>query len=387
MKTKRLIILLFLFLITFSHVSFADNFESENPISVEQQTSENEELKLYSDAAILIENRTGKVLYEKNSNQKMYPASTTKILTAILTLENGNLNDIATVSKEAIAEMKDGYTSAYLVEGEQMSIENLLKVLLIHSANDAANVLAEYISGSVPEFANLMNKKVAELGCHNTHFVNANGLHDDNHYTTAQDLATISRYCMQNSKFREIVSSTSCNIPATNKSGERIFKNTNDMVIPSSKYYYEGCVGMKTGYTSQAKNCLISAVSKNGMQLISVVLGANLTDDNQSARYIDSINLFNYGYSNYSMESIIAEYNKDIITAMPQDNYETNLQDIKSEEDVVQKSIITPQNSVLKNGEIKIAIKRNSILLCVLLILIILFILIIIKVKHNAKKK
>lgn len=261
-------------------------------------------LKLYSQSAIIIENKTGKVLYEKNSEQKMYPASTTKILTAILTIEKGNLHDKTKVSKSAIADMKSGYTSAYLVEGEELTIEELLELLLIHSANDASNVLAEYISGSIPNFVNLMNLKLKELGCNNTHFVTTNGLHDDNHYTTAKDMATITRYCMKNSDFRRIVAMQECHIKATNKFGERKFKNTNDLEVIGSKYYYPGCIGIKTGFTSQAQNCLISAVNKDKLQLIAVVLHCNLTDDKKSARYVDSKTLYDYAYSTYTFKEI-----------------------------------------------------------------------------------
>ena len=293
MKTNRQAKLFILFLIFFL-ISFLTN----------HVYAADENLKLYSHSAIIIENKTGKVLYEKNSEQKMYPASTTKILTAILTIEKGNLQDKTKVSKAAIAEMKSGYTSAYLVEGEELTVEELLELLLIHSANDASNVLAEYISGSIPAFVDLMNLKLKELGCNNTHFVTTNGLHDDNHYTTAKDMATITRYCMRNSDFRRIVAMQECHIKATNKFGERKFKNTNDLEVIGSKYYYPGCIGVKTGFTSQAQNCLISAVSKNNLQLIAVVLHCSLTDDKKSARYVDSKTLYDYAYSTYTFKEI-----------------------------------------------------------------------------------
>lgn len=264
----------------------------------------NEELKINSDACILIENRTGKTLYEKNSEQKMFPASTTKILTAIIVIEKGNLQDKTTVSRSAIADMKSSYTSADLVEGEILTVQELLEVLLVRSANDASNVLAEYISGSIQEFVNLMNNKLLELGCTHTHFVTTNGLHDDNHYSTAKDMATITRYCMQNATFRKIVAMQKCIIPATNKSEERIYKNTNDLIINTSIYYYPGCIGVKTGFTSQAKNCLISACNKNNLQTIAVVLGASLTENHKSARYVDSKTLYDYAYKNYAFTKI-----------------------------------------------------------------------------------
>ena len=306
MKSKKLIISFLIFIIIFSTISFGANAITEVPSSettVVENTSK-PKLKIYSDAVILMENKTGKILYEKKSERKMYPASTTKIISAIIAIEKANLADKVKVSKTAVADMKSGYTTAYLTEGEIISIEDLIKVLLLHSANEASNVLAEHISGSISSFVNLMNEKAKEIGCTNTHFVTTNGLHDDNHYTTAKDLAIIARYCMQNPTFRKIVAASRCKIPATNKSKSRTYKNTNDMEVPGSVYYYPGCIGIKTGYTSQAKNCLVSAVSKNGLQLIAVVLGASVTENKKSARYVDSKTLYDYGFSNYTYKTI-----------------------------------------------------------------------------------
>lgn len=183
-------------------------------------------LNIHSDAAILMDYKTGTVLYSKASEEKMYPASTTKILTAILALEKCNLDDVVTVSKSAISSIPSGYSSAYLSEGEEISVNDLISVFLVHSANDAGYVLAEHISGSIDEFANLMNEKALEIGCKNTHFTNPSGIHDENHYTTAYDLALIAKYCMQNSKFRNIVSMKTCTINSTNKFGIRKYTNT-----------------------------------------------------------------------------------------------------------------------------------------------------------------
>lgn len=289
MKKKFIYLLVSLLLIIFI-IQFDFVYGTNTP------TSPN----VYSDAAILIDSKTGNILYAKNSEEKLYPASTTKILTAILALEKCNLDDVITVSKSAISSIPSGYSSAYLSEGENISINDLITVFLVHSANDAGYVLAQHISGSIDEFAKLMNEKALEIGCKNTHFTNPSGIHDENHYTTAFDLALIARYCMQNSTFRNIVSMKTCTINSTNKFGVRKYTNTNDLINPSSKYYLEECVGIKTGYTAQAKNCLISACSKNNIGLICVVLGANQLQNGESSRYQDSINLFKYGYSNYS---------------------------------------------------------------------------------------
>lgn len=356
-QIKSFLIFTILLLVSILTLLFNTNFSYsedliDSGILQNTENTTNDNLKIYSDAVILIENQTGKTLYEKNSEQKMYPASTTKILTAILSIEKGNLNDKVTVSKTAIAQMKPGYTSAYLSEGEIISVEDLLKVLLINSANDASNVLAEYISGSIDSFVTLMNEKSKELGCTNTHFVTTNGLHDDNHYTTAKDLAIIARYCMQNETFRKIVSMKKCVIPATNKSEERIYKNTNDLINPTSGYYYPSCIGIKTGFTSEAKNCLISACSKNGLQVIAVVLGASITENHKSARYVDSKTLYDYTYSNYSIQNIAKASSVIETIEVKNATDETKSLDLKLEKDL----------NVLVNNKDKENIKTEIVL-------------------------
>lgn len=268
-----------------------------------------EEPTIYSESAILIDSKTGNVLYEKNSNASMYPASTTKVLTAIIAIETCPLTDKVIASEGAITSIKSGYTNAKIQVHEQLTMEDLLYALLLNSANEAANVIAEYISGSTQNFANLMNEKATELGCTNSHFVNANGIHDDNHYTTAFDLAKITRYCMQNETFRKIVSTLQYRLPATEQypSEDRILKNTNGLLIPEHTYYYPYAIGVKSGFTSQAKNCLISASHKDDIELISVVLHAEATEDQKSARYLDSIALLEYGNNNYDFLSLPKE--------------------------------------------------------------------------------
>lgn len=268
---------------------------SSNSSSSTIIAEEDSELELYSNAAILMDENSGLVLYSKNGDSRMYPASTTKILTAIIAIEECDLSDIVTVSKYASSVIPSGYSSAYLSEGEKISVKNLLLALLIHSANDAGYVLAEYISGSVEDFAILMNEKANSIGCINSHFTNPSGIHDEDHYTTAYDLALIQKYCMQNSTYRSIVSMSSCTIPSTNKSDARTYSNTNSLIDSSSKYYISDCIGGKTGYTSEAQNCLVSSCLKDNLELICVILGAETTESNESERYLDSVTLYNYG--------------------------------------------------------------------------------------------
>jgi D-alanyl-D-alanine carboxypeptidase (penicillin-binding protein 5/6) len=290
LKLKKLIILFLVLIFILLNTSFVfGDFEEPN---------------LVSKAAILMDNRTGKILYSKNENEKMYPASTTKIVTAILTLENCDLDDVVTVSYDAVMSIPDGYSSASLQIGEQLTVEQLLQLLLVHSANDAANVLAEYVGGSVESFVSMMNTKIHELGLSNTHFTNAFGMHDDNHYTTAQDLAIIMQYCMKNEDFRKLAGSASCAIPATNQYGTRKYTSTNELIIPNSSNYYPYLTAGKTGYTSQAGDCLVSCSYKDDLELICVVLGGQ-TIDGTSTRFSETKDLYQYGYDNYSVKTIL----------------------------------------------------------------------------------
>lgn len=280
-----------------------------------QSKATEETLKIYSEAAILIEAETGEILFEKDIYARKYPASTTKILTAIIALEKCDLNERAVATNTAIFSVKSGYTIANIQEGESFTIGELLDVLMLQSANEAANIIAEHISGSIEEFSKLMNQKAKEIGCLDSNFVNANGAHSNNHYSTAYDLAMIAKYCMKNEKFREIITKESCSLQPTDLwQEERIFRNTNSLMNKDSKYYYETCNGIKTGFTTPAKNCLISSSNKDGFELISVILHAETTEDGQSARYVDTINLFEYGYNNFNKDEIFEEHdlNKEI---------------------------------------------------------------------------
>ena len=244
----------------------------------------------------------------------MYPASTTKIMTAILTLEHCQLTDIATVSYNAVYSIPSGYAYANLHVGEELTIDQLLHILLIPSANDAAVVLAEHIAGSVESFAAMMNAKAAEIGCLNTHFVNPNGIHNENHYTTAYDLALMGKYAMQNKTFREIVTTTRYTLPITNQydKEDRIFNTTNELLKEDHRnradnYYYPSCTGIKTGYTDAAKNCIVASAKKDGIEYIVVVLGAERTPSGLSGRNLDCISLFNYAFDNYSVKQLQTE--------------------------------------------------------------------------------
>lgn len=291
MKLKFKIILLFLLMIIgIQTVSFAD------------------EVNLNSEAAILVEVSTGRILYEKNSTKKLYPASTTKILTAILVIENCELDEMVTVRESALSNIPNGYVTCNLQIGEQLSVEDLLYALMIPSANDAAYVLAEYVAGSVDNFSTMMNDKARELGCKTTHFVNPNGIHDDSHYSTAYDLYLMAAHAMKNETFRTLVSTTEYTLPATEQypNNDRVLETTNELLNENSRnYYYKNAIGIKTGYTSKAGNCLVAGASRDGLEFIAVVLNGGTTDEGLNSRYVDSKKLFEYAYDNFTLTKII----------------------------------------------------------------------------------
>lgn len=269
---------------------------------------------LYAHSAILIEADSGEVLFEKNADEIMYPASTTKVLTGYIALQMADLdNDIVTVSQNAIDLVPPTYQTIPLSAGEQVPMLDLISVMLIRSGNEAANAIAEYLSGSIEDFADLMNQTAQMLGCSaNTHFTNPSGVHDDNHYTTARDLAIIARAAMQNPQFASIVSQTSYELPATQTADGRaahprrtIVGSTAILNSENETSYYRYATGIKTGYTLAAGYCFIGSATKNGINLISVVLY-----DGDSRRYEDTKRLFEYGYTqieSISPESLYAE--------------------------------------------------------------------------------
>ena len=260
--------------------------------------------EITSGAAILIDNKTNRVLYDKNANERMFPASTTKIMTAILVLENCDLDETVTASYDALMSIPEGYVTAEIQGEEQFTVEQLLEMLLVHSANDAANVLAEYVGGSIKSFISMMNTKVNELGLTNTHFTNPYGLQEDTHYTTAYDLAKIMQYCIQNDDFRRIAGSVSCSIPATNKSGVRSYTSTDQLILSDSPNYYSYVTVGKTGFTTEAGRCLVSCAYRNDIELTCVILGGTLSDDGISSRFTDSISLYEYGFTHFSLKNI-----------------------------------------------------------------------------------
>lgn len=245
------------------------------------------------EAAILIDLSTGQCLYEKNADQQMYPASTTKMLTTLLALKHGNLEDTVTIG--SCVRAVEG-TSIYLVEGEEVILNDLVRAMMLNSANDAAVAIAEHIAGSVEGFAAMMNEEARRIGAVNSHFVNPNGLHEDDHYSTARDLSLIARAAIQDLRFRELVSTRTGTIIREDPETVTNLVNTNKLL-----WSYEGATGIKTGYTSRAKRCLVGLAERDGRELLTVVL-----KNEEQTVWSDTANLLNYGFDEFVSTEVVS---------------------------------------------------------------------------------
>lgn len=306
-------------------------------------------------SAVLTDASSGLVLFDKNKDARVYPASTTKIMTAIIAIEHseGHLSDMFTASFEAVNSISFDSSKANLLEGEQMSYCDLIFALLIASANDAANVLAENIAGSSDEFVKLMNEKAAVLGASSTHFQNAHGLHHENHYTTAADMAKIARYAMTLPLFREAVSSREYTIPATNMQPERKLVSTNQLLSRSSKYYYEYAAGVKTGYTTEAGYCLVSAAETSDRQLIAAVFGADPKSEEMFS-FIDSKKLLSYGIN--TLKSNVVALKGDILSSVPLRNSYADDAILEASETI---SVVLPEGAEPSDVTKNITLNKN----------------------------
>ncbi len=255
-----------------------------------------------AESAIVMEQETGTILYSKNMDDVHYPASITKIMTALIVLENCQLDEVVTFSADAVYGTELGSSSIARDVNEQMTVEQTLYGMMLESANECAYALAEHVGGDLPTFINMMNDKAKELGCTNTHFNNSNGLPDEEHYTTAHDMALISRAAYSIPKFAEIVGTKNYTIPPTNKHADPTPLNNHHQMLhyyKTNKYLYEYCLGGKTGYTVVAGATLVTYAKKDGMTLICVVMKDTTTDE-----YTDTTSLFDYCFDNFSQYTV-----------------------------------------------------------------------------------
>lgn len=280
---------------------------------------------IYAESGILIEASSGTILYEKNGYDQMYPASITKIMTALLALENGNLSDMIEFSHYDVYSLESGAAHVSMDEGELLSLNDCLYAIMLASANEVSNAVGEYVAKKQPAytqkiadlqaagnssvdesivaievFSDMMNARAVECGAKNTHFCNPNGLFNENHYTTCYDMAMITREAIKNDQFLKVESQLTYVLPTTNLKTETLpIANRHKMLFPLNSVYYEGSLGGKTGYVDQSGNTLVTFARRNGMTLISVVMKSNSENV-----YKDTKLLLDYGFNNFSLTNI-----------------------------------------------------------------------------------
>lgn len=295
MKLKVINILVILIILFNSCIVFADLEDDKEQINIREIKEEvvetaktlNNEPKLNSRVALVYDRSSGRVLYEKNGNKQTPMASTTKIMTAIVVMENSNLSDIVTIDSKSAG---TGGSRLGLKKNDKITVNDLLYGLMLRSGNDSAVALAIHVGGSIEGFAEMMNQKAKELKLINTHFVVPHGLDKEGHYTTAYELAKMADYALKIDKIKEIVSTKTCTISINNK--PKIITNTNELLGNVNGVY-----GVKTGFTNGAGRCLVSSCKRNDLDIITVVIGA----DTKKYRTADSIKLIEYTYKNYKM--------------------------------------------------------------------------------------
>jgi len=305
-KMKKITNLIFI-------IIFIVNFLVPNYLHADNYDAQEIFKDITAQSLLIGEMNSERILYERNSQEKIYPASLTKLMTAILVAENCELDEIVTVSEKAIFSVPSGYVNANLQVGEQLTVEDLLYVMLIPSANDAANALAEHIGGSIDSFATMMNTKAKELGCTGSNFTNPSGLHEKEHYTTTRDLYLISKEAITKPIIRKVIKTTRYTLPETNKYTDtkmkRIFTTTNYMMRSSlTKYYCDYCIGGKTGYTTEAKNCVVEYAEKDGVELIAIVMGEN--GSVKGKKFLSAKTMFEYVFNNYENKQIATKNKK-----------------------------------------------------------------------------
>ena len=299
-----------------------------------------EEPELSSSYAVLMDADSGRIFCQKDADAKAYPASLTKVMTVLVAVEavergEFSLTDSVTASDTCLEGMVDDGSTAGIVPGETMPLQDLLYCALLASANEACNVIAEYIGGSVDAFVEMMNTRAEELGCTGTHFANTHGLPDENHYTTAHDIALIYREAISHDLFAEISGTVSYSVAPTNVSDVRELSNTNSLINQNATfypgYYYEYAKDGKTGHTSAAGYCLVSSAEKNGVHVIAAVLGGQANDNGSGGynytNFADSITLYNWAFENFSSREILSssELITEVNVAMAADDGKATL--------------------------------------------------------------
>lgn len=253
-----------------------------------------------AEGAILMEANTGTVLYAKNIHEHLYPASTTKILTALVAAENSSMDEDVVYSHDAVFSIERGSSNMGMDVGEVITMEQSLYGMLVNSANEAANAIAEHVAGSIDAFVDMMNEKAKELGCTDSHFVTTNGLHDENHYTSPYDLALIAKAFFDNELLAKMSGTARYYIPQSpTQPDDDLYCNTHNKMLIDNRYKMDSYVGGKTGYTTVARQTLVSCAQQDGMKLICVIM-----KEESPNQFQDTVDLFNYGFENFQMYNV-----------------------------------------------------------------------------------
>lgn len=303
-KVKKL----FAFLITLSmvlmmpaHVMAAVDLNAKYEVDTNKIQGWPQAADIASDTGILMDADTGTVLFDKGGDQQRYPASITKIMTLLVAVENSSMDEQVTFTETGVRNVTADSSNINSKVGEVMTMQDCLHALIIQSANDAAAQIAEHVGGTEQNFIDMMNQRAAEIGCTNTHFANSSGLPDENHYSSAKDMALIFREGLKNKDFRSVIGDADYTIQPTNMtSDKRVMHTHHPMFAPESDIYYPGCIGGKTGFTNLAAHTLVTAVEQNGTTYIAVVMhGVEL-----STCCLDSKALFDYGFGNFTKTAV-----------------------------------------------------------------------------------
>lgn len=364
--------------------------------------------EISSASGVLMEASTGQVLFDKSMDEIRYPASTTKIMTALIILENiSDLNQNVTFTDVILPDLAPGNSTINAQVGEVLTVEQCLYAIMLASANEVCTQMAVQVAGSVENFTAMMNARASELGCTNTHFVNANGLPDPNHYTTAHDLALILREAVKNEAFCKIAGAAKYTIPPTNKTASSRNMENHNSLLTDGEYHYDGAIAGKTGHTEAARNTLVTAATKDDMTLICVVLRSE-----NDERFTDTITLFDYGFNNFHVQplywldkttpvgNVVLPKNVSADSLSVTDRDENNMR-IRTYsyqgKELFQASVqlplsietqITSDMSMFKTGVIKKVFPSPLILPCLIVsTIVIAVIMIILIVKYNRKKR
>lgn len=336
----------------YADVDYAQEAEDRKSLPIQSNQIENwpQGPQIGAGGAILMEANTGTILYAKNIDDRFYPASTTKILTALVAIENSEMNETVSFSQEAVFSIGKGTSNMGMDVGQSISMEQCLYGILVYSANEVCNAVGEHIAGSIDGYVDMMNQKAKELGCTNSHFVTTNGLHDENHYTTPRDLATIACAFFSNQTLTKMSNTNHYYIPPTATQPDDIDLWTHNS-LTAGTYSYDGYIGGKTGFTSDSRQTLVSCAERNGIKLICVIM-----QEESPNQFLDTIALFDYGFNNFQKVNI-AE-NETNYTISDSDLFNTDSDIFFSNDPII---TIDPADSVIIPNTITFADLTSSL--------------------------